>query len=903
MPQRRITLALAALGACTTPRIDAVQGHGEGSPLGDEPVPVLQLPADVRPERYSLDLDITPSLEHVQGAATIEVVLSSPRRVIWLHGRDLRVKEATLEERGEKPVPARYQQVTSEGVARLVLPHAVGPGPAKLRLAWEAPWNTQLVGLYLSRSGPDAYAVTQFEALDARRAFPGFDEPRFKTPFDVTLMARSGDVVVSNSAARSEEALPGGRKRVRFATTRPLPTYLVFFAAGPFDVVEASLPPNEVRRHPLPVRGLAPRGRGRELAFALAAGNEMLVALERWMGIPYPYDKLDHLAASEFIAGAMENAGAILYRDSRLLVDPVRPDEDRMARVAAVMAHEMAHQWFGNLVTLPWWTEAWLNESFAQFLGVRIADAHHPDWGLGMRQIRLVDSVMVDDALTSARAIRQPLRRSEEIWDQFDGLTYQKGMAVLATFERWLGAEPFRQGLRSYIAAHADGTGSTEALLAAWSQSAGRDVSGPFSGFVDRPGVPLVAVETQCGDGARARFTQRRHALRGASAPGGAWEIPVCVRFQAQGPPATRCLLVPPAGAVLELGDGCPAWLMPDAGGVGYYRWALAPPDLDRLRRAGLDRLSGAERLSLAMNVRAAQQVGALPYAAAMDLLAALASDPDDMVAAVGMDAIAFAREHLLGPEDLPALEAAARELYRPALRGQGFDGPPGESEPARRVRVRTLGFLAEVAREPAVRREAARRGRAFAGFSGGPLDPGAVSPDLRALALEVAVEEEGPALYDALLARLDGIADGQQRHQVLDALSRTQNPALDGRAASLWRDERLRPQERLDPVLLPERPAAMRRVFPQIVASLDEMIPLLPAGAEGELPHAASGFCDAAQLAEARRFLGRAVSRHPSMRQGSAKVLERIEACIAERASDRQAAGAWFARWARSSH
>jgi alanyl aminopeptidase len=393
------------------------------------------------------------------------------------------------------------------------------------------------------------------------------------------------------------------------------------------------------------------RGRGRELAFALAAGNEMLVALERWMGIPYPYDKLDHLAASEFFAGAMENAGAILYRDSLLLVDPAHPDQDRMARVAAVMAHEMAHQWFGNLVTLPWWTEAWLNESFAQFLGVRIADALHPAWGLGMRQIRLVDSVMVNDALTSARAIRQPLCRSEEIWDQFDGLTYQKGMAVLATFERWLGAEPFRQGLRSYIAAHADGTGSTEALLAAWSQSAGRDVSGPFLGFVDRPGVPLVAVETQCGDGARARFTQRRHALRGASAPGGAWEIPVCVRFQAQGPP---------------------------------------------------------------------------------------------------------------------------------------------------------------------------------------------------------------------------------------------------------WMDERLRPQERLDPVLLPERPAAMRRVFRQIVASLDEMIPLLPAGAEGELPHAASGFCDAAQLAEARRFLERAVSRHPSMRQGSAKVLERIEACIAERASDRQAAGAWFARWAR---
>ncbi len=899
MPHRRMALALAALGACTTTRTDSIQG--EGAAQADEPVPVLQLPGDVRPLRYALDLDIAPSREQVQGAATIEVLLSSPRRTIWLHGRDLRLTEASVEARGEKPVPARYQQVTAEGVARLVLPRPVGPGPATLRLAWEAPWNSQLAGLYRSRSGPDAYALTQFEAIDARRAFPCFDEPRFKTPFDVALTARSGDVVVSNAPAAGEEVLPGGLKRVRFATTRPLPTYLVFFAAGPFDVVEAPLSANEVRRRPLPVRGLAPRGRGRELAFALAAGNEMLVALERWFGMPYPYDKLDHVAASEFTAGAMENAGAILYRDSLLLEEPGRPDEARRARIAEIMAHEMAHQWFGDLVTLPWWNEVWLNESFAQFLGVRVADAWRPSWGLVTRQIQRTEWAMAEDAIASARAIRQPLRRTEEIPDQFDELTYEKGMAVLASLERWVGEERFRNGLRSYVASHADGTGSTEALLAALSRSAGRDVSGALTSFVDQPGVPLLSVSVQCGGhGARVSFSQRRYALRGVSVTDGAWEIPVCVRYQGPEAPPTRCLLVPPAGAVLDLAGPCPAWLIPDAGGVGYYRWALAPPDLGRLRRGGLGGLTGAERLSLARNVRAAQRAGALPYAEAMDLLAALAGDPDETVVEVGMDAVAFARDHLLGPERVPDLEATARRLYRSALRGHGFDGPPGETDAARRLRERALEFLVRVARDPALREEAARRGRALAGFPDGPFDPAAVSPELRAVALEVALEAEGPPLFDALLGRLDGIADGRQRQDVLRALAVAQGPGLDRRAASLWREERIRPAERVSPVILTRWPAALRRVFPQVSASLDEMVPRIPAGAESFLPYAASGFCDAARLAEARRFLDRAVARYPSMRQNAAKVLEGIEVCIAERSANAPAAAAWFAARAR---
>lgn len=864
-------------------------------PAATEDPPLLQLPLDVRPVRYVLEVDADPAADRFRGSVAIEIALESARRTIWLHARDLQVESATIEWAGERPMPVRLEQVTSEGVARVILPRAAPPGRALLRFRWTAAWgDDQVSGLYRVSIGGDRYVVSQLQSIYARRVFPCFDEPRFKTPFQVTLTAGEAEVAVSNAPLVEEVALGNGRKRARFADTRPLPTYLVFLGVGPFDAASATISPSGVRSTPLAVRGLAPRGRGGELAFGLSMAGDLLVALERWFRLPYPYEKLDLLAVPATTWGGMENAGAILFRDVYLLFEEGRSEEGRRRLIAVLLAHEISHQWFGNSVTLPWWTDTWLNESFGQFLGARIADRHRPAWGIELRQVGRVEEAMRTDGLASARAIRQPLRRTEEISDLFDGLTYDKGQAVLATFERWMGEERFRQGLSEYLAAHAHGTASVDDLLASLSRAAGRDVSGPLTGFIEQPGLPLVSARVVCdARGARVELGQRRYRPRGAAQVEAAWRVPVCIRYSAGGTSAERCVLAEPPASTLELGPACPEWVLPDAGGLGYYRWSLAPEDLGRLLRSR-GQLGPAERLSLARNVRAARLAGALPFADAMDTLATLADDPEAEVAGVGMDEIAAALA-IVDPDGRRAAEAFGRRLYRPALAGgSGFDAPPGETEAARRLRLRVLTFLAREARDPEVRREAARRGTDYAGLAAGTFRHDAVSPDLVALALEVAVQEEGTPVFDALLERLPNITDGPKRRQVLLALSGAEDPALAVRAASLWRDPRLSPSERLL-VLLPEGTGPRRRSFEELREHLDEIVPMVPALWASLLPLAADRFCDAEQLADAQAVLDSAVARHPSMRLNAANTIERIRLCVAEREADGAAASTWF--------
>ncbi|OLD47067.1 MAG: hypothetical protein AUI48_05385 [Chloroflexi bacterium 13_1_40CM_2_68_14] len=860
----------------------------------------LQLPDGVRPIHYAIDLELDPAREGFRGTAAIDIELSAPARVIWLHGRDLHVHECAFELPGGPRAAAVFEQVTPFGVARVTLPRTVGPGRMTLHFAWDAAFSDAVqTGLFRSRTGGEVYVIAEFLSADARRAFPGFDEPRFKTPFDVRVTVPAALLTVSNERTVEESVLQNGSKRVRFATTRPLPTYLLFVAAGPFDVIARTLPPNEVRGRPLAVRGIAPRGRGRELSFALETGAPLLAALERWLAIPFPYGKLDHVAAGDY-PGAKENAGAILYGADLLLLDPEHPDEESRHSAAMVMAHEMAHQWFGALVTAPWFTDAWLNESFAQFLGYRIADEYRPAWGLALNHLTDLDKIMTADGFASARAIRRPVKSFDDIQGLLgDGFIYEKGMAVLATFERWIGAEAFRAGLREYVRTHADGTASADDMLAALSRAAGRDVATSFRGFVEKPGIPVIMARAACdAHGARVYFSERRYRPRGSKALDEEWQVPVCARFEFDGGMAERCVLVPPEGTALELPE-CPRWFLPDAGGIGYYRWTLAPPDQAELNARAMTHLSPAERLSVARNARAAQRAGLAGYAETMDTLVALAGDPVAAVAAVGMEAIRDARDHLLDGADRPLAETVARRLYRPGLRGDGFEAPNGEDEPARRRRIEPVRFLAEVARDPEVRREAARRGLAFADVPDGRFNPDAVAADLAALALRIAIEKRGPALYDALLPRLEH-TEGQERASLVYALAAADSPSLAGRAGTLWRDPRLRPTERLFPALLDYDRGIMLRTYRQMPRDFESMAAAVPASLVDILPLAARELCDARELTGARQLLGRVVAKYPSMQPTAARALEGIEVCAAERHADSAAAKSWFERIAR---
>ena len=866
----------------------------------DDDPPLLQLPKDLRPTRYALALEVIPERERFSGTVDISVQLDRARRILWLHGKDLAVTAASVG--GEV---ARYQQVNDDGLAKLTLAQPAGPGTVNLHLAWDAAYQPKLVGLYLAHEAGLSYAFTMFEPTDARRMFPGFDEPVFKTPFELTLTVPAGDTAIANTNSLKEEALPGELKRVTFSPTAPLPTYLLALAVGPLDILAPPpLPPNEVRSRPLQIRGIAPRGRAKELEFALQAGAKLLVILERYFGIPFPYEKLDHLAVPDFAYGAEENAGAIAYRESALLFTEGRSPEELKARIGGIMAHEMAHQWFGDLVTMRWWDDTWLNESFATWMGHRAEEEWRPDYLASVQLLKAVQGAMGNDALASVRAVRQPLTRMKDVWNQFDGITYQKGGGTLAMFERYLGAENFRKGVSAYLTAHANGSGSTDDLLLAFSKASGKDVVAAFHSFLDQSGVPLVEAQTVCdASGARLLLKQSRFLPLGSPATPSErvrlWQIPICARSgSAQaGTEKESCTLLTAAEGSLPL-DSCPAWVMPNADGAGYYRWSLAPADLQKLITVGYRKLSLRERISLVNSLKAALASGTLQEADGLAALEPIAHDADGAVAVEPLGVIKYARDYLVSDELRPAVDKYARALYGPTAKKLGW--VPRKQEPleTQRLRRRLLDFLAFEVEDPAALKEAARRGRAYAALSGSAFDLKAVAPDLAEIALKAAVQEGDSQFFDGLVARLAQSNDAEVRGRILLALGSTHDPKLADRALALGLDPRLRTNERTVPLRALEADRRTRdQAFQWLVANFDVLLPRIPESNAQALPTLASAFCDQEHLDQAQAFFGPRAEKIPAMPRTLAQTLEAGHICIAYRAAQRQSAAAFFSR------
>ncbi len=900
-PSWIFALFLAACGGATVaPEAPRAEPGRAAAELPPEPVPGLRLPADVTPTRYALQLSIDPRQERFSGEATIEVTLSRARRVIYLHGQGLDVRAAEVVVDGEA-VPATWAAVDAErGLAALTLERPVGPGQARIHVAYEAAFDRSLEGLYRVEQAGEHYAFTQMEPLAARKAFPCFDEPSFKTPFEVTLTVPEGSSAIANAPERASEAGDGTR-RVAFATTEPLPTYLVAFAVGPFDVVDAPpIPASDVRDRPIPLRGVAPRGQGPRLAHALQHTPALLGSLERYFGIAYPYAKLDLIAVPDFAAGAMENAGAITFRDTLLLLGEDAPLRQQRG-FAYVTAHELAHQWFGNLVTMAWWDDLWLNEAFATWAETRTVEDVFPQHGPQIAQMGNVLEAMEADSLASARRIRQPIEDDHDIHNAFDSITYSKGDAVLSMFERWLGPDVFRRGVQRYLRARPHGNATADDLFAALSAEAGRDVSAPLSSFVAQEGVPLVEAAPSCQDGrGRVALRQARYAPLGSSASADrAWQIPVCVRYSTGGQLHRECTLLTEAEGAIELAAGCPAWVMPNADGVGYYRFSMPPDALGALRRSGLSSLTARETMAFADSVEASFAAGRTSFADALRALEPLAAAEERSVARAPMALVELAIERVLDERAAQRARAHAARLYAARARRLGWTPRPGETPDTQLLRAEVLSFLAHVARDAGVRREAARRGRAYLGLGGGgAIDPRAVPTDLAELAVTVAVQEGGAEAFDHALGLLASSTDPAVRSRLVAALAAARDPALRRRALELALDARLRTNEIFRPLMAQfGDPEGVDGAWTWLAERYDALAGRMGPGYAGYLPYAATGFCSAERAAEARSFFEPRVAATQGGPRNLTSAIETVELCAARVEHARRTAPAYFAR------
>ncbi|MGE0449800.1 MAG: M1 family metallopeptidase [Vicinamibacterales bacterium] len=834
----------------------------------------------MQPEHYDLAFDVDLAGARFSGDETIHVQLSAPQRRIVLNAVDLRFEQVEIAAAGSTQAARWAFDRPTETVA-LTVPRPIPAGPADIRIRYRADLNRSLRGFYLSTANERRYAVTQFESTDARRAFPAFDEPAFKATFALSLTIDKGDTAISNGRVVSDTPAADGRRHTLvFDTTPKMSSYLVAMAVGDFTCLS-----DEADGTPL--RICATPGKEHLRGVAMSAAREILPYLNRYYSLPYPFGKLDIVAVPDFAAGAMENTGAIFYREVDLLADPATASVPNLKRIWSVLAHEMAHQWFGDLVTMQWWNDLWLNEGFATWMETRPLAALKPEWNIEVDEVAASQMAMNLDALASTHAVRAPVETPDEIESAFDAITYEKSAAVLRMIEGWVGEDAFRRGVNEYLRQHAYGNATAEDFWAAMTRVSGKPVDAVLATFVNSPGVPLVSVAGDCETGDEVTVTQSRFFLQPPASPSvlrPLWRVPLC----AKGDGATATCDVLASRTDTRACAPGPQPLFLNSGAEGYYRTAYDRPTL-RALSAGVADLSAPERLALLGDEWALVRAG---VHTAADYLTLAAGFTRERAAGV-LDELArrlgTIHDHMLTPSTRADFETFVRSLLQPLLSEIGVRAAPGDDSETLASRATLVGALgryggdAAVASQATAALEAALRGDTT-------LEPTAADA-----MIAVAASNGDATLWNALVAAAREAQSPGERERYLFALTQFTDPDLIAQGLDLSLGDEVRSQDTarfLGRFL--RNPAATAQAWAFVKRNWARLEPRITiAGGDSGLVQSLSGFCSA----EARRDIRRFFTEHKLPRASRAleQTLETIDGCVALREKGTPAVTQWL--------
>jgi len=753
-PYRRLGATLSLLVACAV--IHA-----------SEPVDPLRLTQEVVPVAQSVELTLDPAKDDFSGSTVIDLLASAPFTSFRLHAEGPEFTTARLTSAdGEVTTLTAAVTDAKHNLVTLTAPASLGIGNYKLAIAFTAKFHRDGLGLYKTVSRGDPYLFSQFEDKHARKCFPCWDEPEFKINWQITLTVPAALEAVTN-AGPAIETRNGDWKTIAFGRTPPMPSYIVAIAVGPFEYVP--IPGLSV-----PGRIVTPKGQSALGAEAARLAPPLLSRLEEYFGIPYPYAKLDHIAVPEYVYGAMENAGFISYTDRLLLMDPEKPSFSARRRLADVMAHEMAHMWFGDLVTMKWWDDLWLNESFADWMCTRIVEHQFPEFRVQLQASREIKGAMRSDALPSITAIRRPVTADSDLAQLVDELTYNKGKGILNMVENWIGPAKFRATMRTYFLKHSWGNTVSNDLWEAFSANSGDDITGMLAAFIDKPGVPLVSFALE---GGKLRLTQRRfHNLGDPQLPG-SWQIPVVLSWGKGGEVHRERVLLKAETQVADLPALATAdWIYPNANEAGYYRWSLSPELNARLARSAAA-LSPMERVGLLDNTSALFNAGLIDGTDYLAYVTAFGRDLDPDVNTSTVNGVGALENTFITPATRPVYHAYVAALLRPMLDRIGLQpvaGEPAYNGPLRNALYGALGYEAA---DPAVIAESRRLAALFL------QDPKLVDPALRGTALSVTAYHGDAAFFATMQAAFEKAQTPIVRSATLTALGNFHDPALAARA------------------------------------------------------------------------------------------------------------------------
>lgn len=873
-----LVLGVAACGPTPRQKQPELADLYERAPRGP-------LPGGVRPTGYDIDLTIDPSKERFGGTVTIDVAFDQPADGFWLHGQGLEIRSVHVSGGLLNDEKATWRDVLNSGVAWINFPRRVNPGSVRVAIDYTAPFDANLAGLFKVEEQGESYALAKSESIQARRFMPGFDEPRFKAPFDTILTVREGDLAIANTPVEREEVLEEqGLKRITFKQTRPLSTYLLSLAVGPFDKVDGlPLAPNDVRDVSIPLTGYTRAGKGSEISYALMMTEPMIAFFERELGVPYPYEKLDIIAAPQWPSGATELAAAITYRESRILYGPSSGPAARRA-LLNIHSHEIAHMWFGDLVTPPWWDDLWLKEAFSSWAtGIVLSDLE-PEGAYELDSVADSIDAMALDSLASARAVREPITLNDDIRNAYDSITYDKGLAVIAMVDAYFGADTFRPALGRYIERFEDGVADSPDFFEVIAQETNEpDLTTAFRSFVEQSGLPVIDTRLQCREGQTPEVSLAQSRYQPLGSPieeSRRWTVPFCM-IAASGDTRERvCTMMSDQQTTLSL-DGfetCPDWIMPNAAGAGYWRFTL-PEAQWALLAVNFASLEAGEAMVAIDSARASFEAGGLSLPALMAVTNAGARHAEGHVVEEAIRTYSSLHNAAARNDEARAgIEAEIARVFRPRL--AAVEG--SELERDRIIASRLESFLARTGNDEALRSEFARAANAYVGLPvSGEVRP--LTSDDFSTALAIGLQEGAEPFLNAMITSLSEIDDPTFEQSVAYAIGQNNDPGLLPLILDLSMSGKLGTRETYSVMY-----GQMRQTETQadawrwLQSNYPEFVTRIPGQRPRSTPRMAAQLCTPAAIYELDALFAEYGDLAPGYERALAEARESIQLCIA---------------------
>jgi aminopeptidase N len=841
-----------------------------------------RLPEVARPENYKLTF--TPDLEKAkfEGDETIVIRVLKPTSEITLNAAEIDFHEASITSAGATQ-KAKVSPEKEKEMVVLAVEKPLAAGPATIHITYTGILNSEMRGLYLGKDDQGRkYAASQFEATDARRAFPSFDEPDYKATFDITAVAEKGQVAISNYKIVSDTPGPGDKHMVKFATTGKMSSYLAALIVGNFEYVEGEA-------DGIPIRVYSTPGKKEMGEFSLEVARDILKYYDNYFGIKYPYGKLDLVGLPDFSAGAMENVGCITFREVLLLIDEKQGSVDLKKTIASVTAHEIAHMWFGDLVTMKWWDDVWLNEGFATWMSSKPVEKFKPEWNFDLDDVSNTEGTLNVDSLANTRPIHQAAETPGQILELFDGIAYGKAASVLRMLEAYLGEETFRAGVNAYLKQHQYANATADDFWDAQAKTSKKPVDKVMPTWVKQGGVPVVNVKAQCsGNSTSVALTQQRYYFDRSKFDASndqLWQIPVCLKGSAGGSP--KCELLTKKEETFTL-PGCSNWVLANAGATGYYRTGYEPSVVRALAADAETKLTPAERIALQADIWASVRVGREPVGDYLAFAQGVQSDRNRAVIEDVLGRLNFIGQYLVSDSDRDAFRAWMRQYLAPAITEVGWEPKAGESDEQRTLRSRVFNALGYDGRDPEALAEARKiADKALA-------DSSAVDHELAGSAFGLAALNGDAAFYDKLMAAIKSPKSPEDYYVYFYALPQFTDPKLLQRTLEFAISPDVRSQDALGLITtVLGNPAGQQVAWDFIRQHWTEVEKAGGPFASAQVVGATNVFCDAGLRDQVTEFF--AAHRIEAAERTYKQSIERINNCVNLKSQQESQLASWL--------